>query len=689
MNVQRFAPVLLNTTGLVHGGDYNPDQWLDRPDILAEDIRLMKLAGVTAVSVGIFAWATYEPEEGRFEFKWMDDLLDRLHANGIRAILATPTGAKPNWMAVKYPEIRRVDAKGHRDPQWGRHNHCYTSPVYREKTRILNAKLAERYSNHPAVAMWHISNEYGGECHCDLCKQAFRDFLKVRYGTLTELNNAYWSAFWSHTYTDWTQIGPIDASVHGLVLDWRRFVSHQTCDFMLHEIKPLRAAGTTIPVTINMMGFFDTLDYWKFAPHIDCVTWDAYPGWHNEDTQLTSAWIAFVGDAYRAMKAGKPWLLMESTPSNVNWQDVSPLKRPGVNRLASLLTVAHGSDSVMYFQFRKGRGGMEKFHGAIVDHEGSEHTRVFKEVAALGAELKTFTPIVGTTTPAEVAVIYDWENNWAINASQGPRNVGKAHMATVQSFHEPLWKRGVAVDVIDSEQPLGNYRLVIAPMLYMLKPGVADKLAAFVRRGGTLITTYLTGYVNESDLCFLGGFPGGKHSEFRRAVGVWAEEIDALIDAKKNSIHMAPGNSLGLSGSYEASQYFELIHAETAQAAGTYTSDFYAGRPAVTVNSFGPGRAIHIAARMERRFNEDLLAGLIEKLKLPRAIHTDLPAGVIATYRTDGQRKFVFLLNLTSEPRSVPVPAGHTTLAGTPVPASLDLPSYDVQILVGPWETKA
>jgi beta-galactosidase len=667
---------------MLHGGDYNPDQWLGRPDILEEDIRLMKLANVNCVSVGIFAWAAYEPHEGQYTFEWMDQVLDRLHKAGVSAILATPSGAKPNWMALKYEEIRRVDRRGQRDPQWHRHNHCYTSPVYREKVAIMNTKLAERYGKHPAVAMWHISNEYGGDCHCPLCKNAFREYLKKKYKTLEALNDAYWSRFWSHTYTDWNQVDALDTSVHGLIIDWKRFVTAQTTDFMLHEMKPLRAITPNIPITINMMGFYDGLDYWRMAPHIDLVSWDAYPGWHKGELYETAAHTAFTHDVYRPMKQGKPWLLMECTPSNVNWQGVSPLKRPGVHRLSGLQAVAHGSDGVLYFQFRKGRGSGEKFHGAIVDHVGHENTRVFKEVSQLGADLAKMKDITGTTTPADVALIFDWDNRWAIQEEQGPRNEGKEYHRTCYEFYLPLWKRGVACDVIDEHQPLDKYKLVIAPMLYMVKGDLGDRLAKFVQNGGTLITTYLSGYVNETDLVLLGGFPGGKESALRKAAGIWAEEIDALNDDEIRKASFKAGNSLGLSGEYSARQYFEILHAEGAQVAAEYTSDFYKDTPAVTVNSYGKGKVIHVAARFEQKFNDDLIASLVKSLKPARAIETDLPAGVSAVFRTDGTTKFVFLMNFTNSPQTVKLPANAKDLDGKQLDASIKLPPYGGEVVL-------
>lgn len=685
MSQLRYPPITPNRPFMLHGGDYNPDQWLDRPDILEEDIRLMKLSNINTVSVGIFAWSTYEPEEGKFNFGWMDQLLDRLHQNGINAILATPSGAKPAWMARKYEEIRRVNKEGRREPQQGRHNHCMTSPVYREKVTIMNTKLAERYGKHPAVAMWHVSNEFGGDCHCPLCKQKFREFLKNRYKTIDALNDAYWSRFWSHSYGSFDEIDALDGSVHALMIDWKRFTTHSMTDFMLHEMKPLRAITPNIPITINMMGFYDGLDYWKMAPHLDLVSWDAYPGWHRGPVHETAAWTAFTHDVYRALKQGKPWLLMECTPSNVNWQGVSPLKRPGVHRLSGLQAVAHGSEGVLYFQFRKGRGSYEKFHGAVVDHAGHENTRTFREVAELGADLAKLKDIVGTTTPAQTALIFDWDNRWAINAEAGPRLEGKDYHKTCFDFYFPLWKRGVACDVIDEGESFDKYKFLIAPMLYMIKPGVGEKLAKFVENGGTLITTYMSGYVNETDLCFLGGFPGGKDSALRKAIGVWAEELDVLNDDEKQKVVMLPGNPLGLSGEYTASQYFEIVHPEGSTAAAEYRTEFFAGTPAVTVNRHGKGQVIHVAARMESKFNDDLIGALVKSTKVVRALDTDLPLGVSAQFRTDGKRKFVFILNFTDQPQQVNLPAGATTLDGKPSGATLQLDAYGGEVLVLPF----
>ncbi|OUC08601.1 beta-galactosidase, partial [Litorilinea aerophila] len=367
-----------------------------------------------------------------------------------------------------------------------------------------------------------------------------------------------------------------------------------------------------------------------------------------------------------------------STPSTTNWFPVAKLKRPGMHLLSSLQAVAHGSDTVQYFQWRKSRGSSEKFHGAVVDHVGHEHTRVFRDVAQVGELLQRLDGVVGTTTQPEVALIYDWENNWAINDAQGPRIEKKDYLPTCQRHYRPFWQRGIPVDVIDMDQELEGYRLLIAPMLYMVRPGVAERIEAFVRNGGTFVATYWSGIVDENDLCFLGGFPG----PLRDVLGIWAEEIDALYDHDVNHVVPVPGNSLGLSGLYTARELCDLIHAESAQVLATYRDDFYAGRPALTVNHFGQGQAYYIASRNDDRFLSDFYGALARHLGLARALETDLPPGVTAQVRGDGERRYIFLMNFNPTPVTVAVPGPYTDLlSGQTVDGPTGLASYGVMVL--------
>ncbi|KAA1185004.1 beta-galactosidase [Paenibacillus sp. B2(2019)] len=683
---KKHSPISSKAPVMLHGADYNPEQWLKYPEILREDIRLMKLANCNVMSVGIFSWVSLEPEEGVFTFDWLDSVLDSFAENGIYAFLATPSGARPAWMSEKYPEVLRVERNRVHNLHGFRHNHCFTSPVYREKTAILNAKLAERYSQHPAVIGWHISNEFGGECHCDLCQNAFRDWLKVKYNnSLDEVNHAWWATFWSHTYTSWAQIeSPAphgETQVHGLNLDWRRFVSERTIDFCQHEINTVRPYNPALPITTNMH-MIDGIDYRELAKILDVVSWDAYPEWHytedGDDARL-AAWTAMHYDLMRSFKK-KPFLLMESTPSLTNWQSVSKLKRPGMHKLSSLQAVAHGSDSVQYFQWRKSRGSSEKFHGAVVDHSGHSETRVFKDVTEVGKTLAGMTEVVGTSTPVKTAIIFDWDNRWAIKDAQGIRNSGLRYEETVLQHYRALWELGIPVDMIGSGDDLSAYKLVIAPMLYLISEENGNRIEKFVEQGGTFLATYWSGVVNETDLCHLGGFPG----PLRRTLGIWAEETEGLHSRDLNGVVMQASNALNLSGDYDAHEIAELIHLEGAEALGTYRSDFYAGRPALTVNRFGEGNAYHLATRVkDASFYVELYAAITAKAGITRALDSELPTGVTAQLRTDGESDYIFVQNYSGSPQAVKLDgADYTDLcSGTAAPSVLNLAINDLAML--------
>lgn len=663
--MSKFPPLSAKLPALLHGADYNPEQWENYPGIIDKDISMMKQAKCNVMSVGIFSWAKLEPHEGLYDFAWLDEIVEKLYAAGIHVFMATPSGARPAWMSQKYPQVLRVGRDRVPALHGGRHNHCMTSPVYRKKVQQINQQLAERYAHHPAVIGWHISNEYGGECHCDRCQQKFRLWLQDRYQTLEKLNEAWWSTFWSHTYTDWSQIeSPApqgEVSIHGLNLDWRRFNTAQVTEFCTEEAKPLKAANPELPTTTNFMEYFYDYDYWKLAQAIDFISWDSYPMWHREEdeTQL-ACYTAMYHDLMRTLKQGKPFVLMESTPSATNWQPTSKLKKPGMHILSSLQAVAHGADSVQYFQWRKSRGSVEKFHGAIVDHVGHIDTRVGREVSELGRILEQMAPVTGSRVEAQVAIIFDWESRWAMDDAQGPRNCGMEYEKTVVDHYRPFWEQGIAVDVINADCDLSGYKLVIAPMLYMVREGFAEKTTRFVEQGGQFVATYWSGVVNETDLCHLGGFPG----PLRPLLGIWAEEIDCLADGESNIVQGLSGNNAGLQGPYQVRHLCELIHSEGAQVLAHYRDDFYAGYPAVTVNHVGKGKAWYVASRNDAAFQRDFFNNIVNELNLPRALDCTFPQGVTAHRRTDGESEFIVVQNYSALEQSVTLPAEFLDMVG-------------------------
>lgn len=643
---------------LLHGGDYNPDQWLDRPDILEEDIKMMKKAGVNTATVGVFSWSALEPQEGNFQFGWLHDIMDKLYENGIYTVLATPTGARPAWMDEKYPSVLRVEKDGRRNHHSGRHNHCMSSLEYRALVEKMDTKLAQEFGSHPGLILWHISNELGGECYCDSCKKRFQEYLREKYhNNIEELNKQWWTSFWSRRFDSFEQIEPPydngEHSILGLNLDWKRFNSWNMKDYLAFERRILKKYTPQVPATANFMKLFEQLDYVDLAKEIDIISWDGYPSWNNdyETPADTAAELSFDHAVMRSLKKDKPFMLMESTPSLVNWHSVNKLKRPGILRASSIQTIGCGSDTVQYFQWRKGRGAAEQFHGAVVDHLGRDDTRVFKEVSEVGELLKKLAPVTGSRVASKAAVLFDWSNRWAIKDMQGMAHDTKNYEKEVRKFYNIHLKKGINADIVFPLEDLSSYILVVLPMYYAVSKEAGAWLKEYVKNGGTVVATYLTAYVNENTLAYLGGFPGAGLGE---VFGLYAEELDTLYPTDSNAVLMKDGNKAIVK------DYCELIKLTGAEVLGTYESDFYAGMPAVTVHSYGNGKAYYIGTRMEE---EDLIKFFTQIWSECGIKEKELPEGVEYLTRTaeDGST-FDFYVNYNAMPVTVQLSKDGTNL---------------------------
>lgn len=686
------GPISPGLPRLWHGGDYNPDQWPE--EVREEDVRLMKLAGVNVVSVGIFSWSQIEPRPGEYDWGWLDGTFERLHKAGVYVALATPSAAHPRWLTAMHPEVMAADPRGVRMRHGQRQRFCPTSPVYREHVARVDRALAERYKGHPALVLWHVSNEYSPHCWCELCVAEFRRWLRDRYGSLDALNQEWWTAFWSQRFGDWSEIIPpydnAGTPIQGVLLDWKRFRSHQICEFFKHEVAVLREVTPEVPVTTNLMGTFAGLDYAKFADVMDVISWDSYPrvGGDPAAPALNHALM-------RGLKQGRPWLLIEQSPSATNWQEHPVLKPPGLMRLWSWQAVGHGSDSAMYFQWRRGRGAHEKFHGAVVAHVGTERPRVFQEVAALGGELeKTSECIIGTrAAPARLGVVWDQENRWALEGSCGPGR-DKRYVRTVLRHFRALWRQNIPVDVVRMDADWAQYDVLIAPLLYMVKSGrypisgspeeararlnEAEKIEEWVAEGGTFVTTFLSGIVNESDLVYEGGYPG----PLRRLLGIWVEEVDCTEPGTAaNRMVMEPGVVKGAREAYNCDRMFDLLEPEGAEVLARYGTNWYAGRPCLTRNAWGRGSAYYIATDAEDSFLEDLYRALAaEKDIEPLAGPQD---DVEVLERLGEGRRLLFLLNHAAAEREADLGGrkGKDILTGRALAGRVVLEPYGVRII--------
>ncbi|GAA0558260.1 beta-galactosidase [Paractinoplanes ferrugineus] len=594
---------------IYYGGDYNPEQWPE--DVWREDVELMRRAGVNLATVGVFSWARIQPDEGVFDFGWLDRVLDLLHDGGVAVDLATATASTPPWATTRYPGILTTTREGAIRWPGSRQHYAPTSPDYRRLASALVSALVERYRDHPAVVMWHINNELG--CHTtydysDGAAVAFRDWLTRRYTDIETLNNAWGTTFWSQRYTDFEQILPprlTPAAVNPTQqLDFRRFSSDMLLELLRMEKKIIRDAGATQPITTNFMGAFGNADYWSWAGELDLISDDSYP---DPRDPLSFRTAAFGRDLMRSLKPGVPWILMEQAPGQVNWRPNNAAKAPGQMAALSMQAVGRGADGVLFFQWRQAARGSEKFHSAMLPHAGPD-TRTYKEVSALGLELSKLDP-PPPGRDAKVALVLDWNCHWALDQPNHPARFD--YIAQVRGWHSAFHELNVQVDIAPAEGPFDGYDLVVAPCLYLIRD--AAPLVEYVTAGGALFTTAYTDVVDEND----GFLPGG----FTRRLGA-ALGLTVLDFAGVQGSEATYGN--GHTG--------EILREELRLDGATVVESFADGPPALTHHTFGAGRTWHLATMAAPASRPALAAHLTSTLGIEPVL-PDLPANVEACVR--------------------------------------------------------
>ena len=659
----------MNFPHMLYGGDYNPEQWPE--ETWLEDARLMLEAGVNLVSLGIFSWAKLEPQPGVFDFAWLDRLMDLLHAHGVSVNLATPTASPPAWMVTKHPEMLPVTAEGVTLWHGSRRHYCPHNPDYHHYATRIAAQLGERYKNHPALVMWHIDNEYGchtSECFCDNSTTAFREWLKQRYGSLEQFNFAWGTAFWGQQYDDWNEIQPPRRSpAHAnptQQLDWARFTSDSWLACFDEQKAVLKEITPDLPVTTNFMGFHKGVDYFKFAAHEDVVSQDSYPDTSEPD------WMAQAGmvcDLVRSVGARRPWILMEQAASQVNWRQRNVNKRPGVMRLGSLQAVARGADGIMFFQWRQSKAGAEKHHSGMLPHTGTE-SRVWREVKALGNELPRLDTLLSSQVEAEVAILMDWENWWALELDSKPSR-DLTLLPQIYSYYKPLFERNITVDFVHPLADLSRYKLVIAPNLYLVADSAAENITRYVENGGRLLVSFFSGIVDENEHIRLGGYP----APFRQMLGLTVEEYAAYPAGLTNTVRTSDGQT------FTCSLWTDIIRAQGCQPLAIYQSDYYAGLPAVTRNQFGNGLGFYLSTELEPA-GLDWLLGLLCAEAGIKPVVENLPAGVEALRRSKDGKSWLFLLNHAGQEVQIPI-TGQNLLADEPASGFVTLEANGVAVI--------
>ncbi len=659
-------PIIPTLPSIAFGGDYNPEQWDE--SVWREDIELMQRAGVNLVSVGVFSWSFLEPEPGRYELGVLEQVVDLLHEGGIRVNLANATASPPAWMALRYPETLPVAADGTVLGFGSRQQYCPSSPAFREAAAALTDQIGSRFGRHPALAMWHVNNEYGchvSECFCAVSESDFRRWLVDRYTTIDRLNEAWGTAFWSQRYQAFDEVASPAAMPTfpnpSQLLDWRRFGSDTLIELFRLERDILRRHAPEVPVTTNFLGMYPPIDYWKMAAEEDVVSQDSYPDPFDQAGSTTGA--AAVCDLVRSLGDGRPWILMEQAASSVQWRTRNGLKRPGQMRAQSLQAVGRGADGVMFFQWRQSVRGAERFHSGMVPHAGTD-TRVWREIEGLGADLARLQPLVGTRVEAETAIVFDWESWWSHRNEVQPGPVD--YPAVVGDHHRALWERSITADLVPPMRALDRYRLVVVPALFRMSPDVEDWLTRFVESGGTMLVTRQSGIVDGDDRVRTGGYLAGL------PLGMWVEEFDVQPKGRTLEIRTADRRR------FTAREWRDVIRPTGAEVLAESPTPHFPG-PVVTRNRFGSGHAWYLGTRLD----PEGLGWLTDKLLSDSGLTQPLPvpAGVELVTRTDGANRFHVLINHGDAEAKISLPAPmHELLTGATTKA-IRLASQDVAVL--------
>ncbi|MHC3376194.1 beta-galactosidase [Ligilactobacillus equi] len=629
---------------LLFGGDYNPEQW--PLDGLDKDIKVFKEAKINSASINIFSWDTIQPEENSYDFSELDKIVEKLSIEKFQIIMATSTAAMPAWLFKNYPEVGRVDYQGRRHRFGQRHNFCPNSPIYKKFAKKLAEKLAERYGNNNHIVAWHINNEYGGNCYCSNCESAFQEWLKKKYQTVDELNRAWNMKFWAHRVNSFDEIvvpnelsdafgeEGKESAVSGLSLDYKRFQSDSLLNCYLLEKESIEKFDNKTPITTNFHSLPNRdLDYFKWAKYQDIISYDSYPTYNTSPSKP-----AFLYDLMRSLKK-EGFMLMESTPGQVNWQPYSPLKRPGQMEAQELQALAHGASTIQYFQLKQSIGAQEKFHGAVIPHSGRTDTRNFSEIKKLGRDLEKINSIRDSKVHSKVAILFDWDNWWAYEYMAGISQ-DNDYLKEIMTYYDFFFEHGITVDVVNAESSFEGYSLVVAPVLYMVKGKLSATIHNFVGNGGNFVTTYASGLVDETDNVYLGGYPG----PLKDVMGLWVEETDAVVPGQKVSISLDNGKS-GF-GEYLC----DIIRPTTAKVIGEYASEFYAGMPSITENKYKAGHAWYLGTRI----NNELLDSVFEYICKESGIAVGEKSELDIVQHFQKDEKLIYVVNLKDKELKLP-----------------------------------
>ncbi len=669
------------------GVDYYPDQ---TPESLwAEDARMIAEAGFNNVRIAEFAWALMEPSEGRFDFAWLHRAVEILHTHNIAVILGTPSAAPPPWLSAKYPEVFEVNAQGQRLHPGGRRFTCPTNQTYRRLSLAVATAMAIEFAQPPGIVGWQIDNELtlgsSPRCYCDFCQAGFQAWLRAKYGTLDNLNRTWGTVFWSQNYSDFSQIpAPLPSGADpnpGLALDYDRYQSYANTSFLEEQLTMLRRECPKHFVTTNNVGLpLDTIDMRSLYANLDFVAFDNYPGFfetHLRQRGQTGPLLSnviptavAVGHDFARCVKGKPFMIMEEQSGKAGQPTFSPQPEKGQVRLWTYQAVAHGANGMNYFRWDTATFGAEEYWHGMLNHDRSK-SPAFDEIVQTVKELKTLGPeLLNSQYVADAALYFDYDCSWALKIQPGHYALSYADQIT--AWYGAISPSHTGIDVIGPGADLSRYKIVFAPVVYVLSEAQAERIRAYVRNGGVFVTNFRLGAKTESTQMVLTPLPGLLRDIMGVTVADYVPIYSGKPGVKFSSLLSGPDGECGL--------WADVLQPAGAEVLGTYTSASYAGRPAVTMNSFGKGKAIYVGADLTAPSLSRVLQSLAASagVKAPFAV----PAGVEMTVRRSGNQTWTFCLNHSAEVKTIKIPRPVTDVVSGEVQHSeVRLDGYAVRVL--------